>query len=179
MPTNERRLFIPLLLLALAPAGCATSEAVQAYAVTVNTYADMQGLKQATDHGIGVGRFSMARDPARLPIAPSQNVETPDGAPFASYLRDALVSELKAAGVYSDAAPVTLTGLVEDIRFSRSGPQGEWRIVLTVYSSSGISIQVDERHDSTDGAPDAFMPAVQDLIAKLVQDPRFRELVHG
>ena len=151
---------------------------MQPYAVTVNTYADMQGLKHATDHGIGVGRFTMARIRLSSHRA-SQNVETPDGAPFATYLRGALVSELRAAGVYSDAAPVTLTGVIEDIRFSRSGPQGEWRIVLTVYSSSGISIQVDERHGSTDGPPDAFMPAVQELIAKLVQDPRFRELVHG
>jgi hypothetical protein len=169
-----------LLLLALGPPGCATSVAVQPYAATANTYADMQDVKHVTDHGIGVGRFTMARDPAELPIAPGASVETPGGESFATYLRDALVSELKTAGVYSDAAPVTLTGVVEDIRFSRStGQQGEWHIILTVTSSSGISVQIDERHDSGDGAPEAFMPAVQELIAKLVHEPRFKELVHG
>jgi hypothetical protein len=139
----------------------------------------MQDLKHVTDHGIGVGRFKMARDPVELSFAPGARVETPGGESFATYLREALVSELKTAGVYSEAAPVTLTGVVESIQFSHSSQQGEWQIVLTVYSSSGISVQVEERHSSGERPPEAFMPAVQELIAKLVHDPRFRELVRG
>lgn len=177
VPVNARAL-IPVLL-ALGASGCATGEAVQSYAVTANTYADMQDLKRATDHPIGVGHFRMARDPVELPVAPGATIETPHGESFATYLRDALVSELKTAGVYSDAAPVMLTGVIESIQLSHSTQQAEWRIVLTVYSSSGISVQVEERHPLSEKPSEAFMPAVQDLIAKLVHDPRFKELVRG
>jgi hypothetical protein len=168
-----------LLALALGCGGCATSYAVQPYQATVNAYADMRALKTAPEHGVRVGRFKMVPDASELPLAPGANVETPDGATFATYLHDALVSELQTAGVYSEAAPVMLTGVVEQIRFAPARPQGEWHIVVTVYSSNGISIQIDERRDSPEGAPDAFMPAVQDLIAKLVQDPRFGDLVRS
>jgi hypothetical protein len=79
---------------------------------------------------------------------------------------------------------VTLTGVVDGIEVL-SLPQGEWRIVLSVISSNGMSVQVEERHDFGVSrgsavcalAADEFMPAVQDLVAKLVNDPKFKELV--
>jgi hypothetical protein len=166
-----------LLCFLLSPAACTTAYAVDPYVPTASTYADMQDLRHATDKGIQVGKFTFARDGAEIPLLPGASVETPDDRPFSSYIRDALVSELKTAGVYSDAAPVTLTGVIEAIRFSRSSNQGEWEIVLTVYSSNGISVQIDERHDFGEKPWDGFMPTVQDLIAKLVHDPKFKELI--
>ncbi len=59
---------------------------------------------------------------------------------------------------------------------------------MTVYSSNGISVQILERHDFPTSAvssaacaqaADEIVPAVQDLVAKLVHDPRFEALVGG
>jgi hypothetical protein len=160
-------------------AACTTAYTVDPYVPTANTYVDMQDLRHVTDKGIQVGRFTFAKDGPELPVLPGASVETPDGRPFSAYIRDALASELKTAGVYSDPAAVTLTGVIEAIRFSRASSQGEWQIVLTVYSSNGISVQIDERRDFGEKPWDGFMPTVQELIAKLVHDPKFKELVHA
>ncbi len=170
------RTVIPLWLLACASA-CTTAYSVEPYAPTANTYADMQGLRQVTDRGIQVGKFTFAKDGPEIPVMRGASIETPDKRPFSAYIHDALIAELKTAGVYSDAAPVTLTGVIDSIRFSQSSQKGEWEIVLTLYSSNGISVQIDERHDFGEKPWDAFMPAVQELIAKLVHDPKFKELV--
>jgi hypothetical protein len=145
----------------------------------------MQGLQHATEHGIRVGKFRMARDP-EVRCAPMATIETPTGEPFSSYVRDALVSELSVAGVYSESAPVTLTGVVQNVEPLASS-QGEWRIVLDVMSSNGISVQIDARHAFTRARGDSLcalaaeelMPAVQELVAKLVNDQRFKALVAG
>jgi hypothetical protein len=166
-----------VFLVATVCMACTTGNAVEPYVATANTYVDMQGLRHATDRGIQVGRFTFAEDGPEVAALPGASVETPDGRPFSTYIRDALASELKTAGVYSDSAPVVLTGSIEAIRFSRGSSQSQWQIVLTVYSSNGISVQIDERHDFGEKPWDGFMPAVQELIAKLVHDPKFKELV--
>lgn len=165
--------------LLVSATACTTAYTVAPYVPTANTYADMQDLRHVTDKGIQVGKFTFAKDGPEIPLMPGASVETPDDRPFSAYIRDALVSELKTAGVYADTAPVTLTGVIESIRFSRSSNQGEWEIVLTVYSSNGISVQIDERHAFGDKPWDGFMPTVQDLVAKLVHDPKFKELVNA
>lgn len=172
--------------LALALAGCSSGYAVQPYAPTAGTFADMRDLQHVTQRGVRVGRFTTAREGGEVSCLPGATIDTPAGEPFSSYIRGALVSELKTAGVYSEAAPVMLTGVVRSIE-PTSTSRGEWRIVLDVYSSNGISVQVEERHDFGVGrganpcalAADEFMPAVQELVAKLVHDARFRELVAG
>ena len=88
------------------------------------------------------------------------------------------------AEVYASTAPVTLTGTVDRVDFNSLS--GEWMIGLTLSSSNGTRLHVDEKYAYSSSymgdvacaqTAQAFVPCVQDLIAKVVASPDFRALV--
>jgi hypothetical protein len=111
-------------------------------------------------------------------------IKTPDGEPFCEYIRKALVDELRMANVFSTNAPVTLTGNLDQIDFSSNS--GTWEIALTVRCSNGKSMTVSENYSYTTSfygetacnqTAQALMPAVQNLVGKVVRSPEFAALV--
>lgn len=119
------------------------------------------------------------------PIAP------PDNMSFENYIQKALADELKVAGFFDDKTPkTTLTGAVESLSFSSSRglTGGTWDIALRVNSSNGKSIFITEHYEFESGfiadtackqTAEAFLPAVQNLIGKLIKSPEFKGLLHG
>jgi len=117
------------------------------------------------------------------PLAP------PDGITQAAYIKKALEDELKIAGLYAAASPrVTLTGAVKKLAFSstRGLTGGSWDIDVTLTSSNGKFMSALEHYEFESGymaetackqTAEAFMPAVQNLIGKIVRSPGFKELV--
>ena len=117
------------------------------------------------------------------PIAPPDNIS------FEAYIQKALADELKLAGMFDDKAPkATLSGVVEQLNFSSSRglTGGEWNIRLRVNSSNGKSMSVSEHYEFESGfvadtackqTAEAFLPAVQNIIGKLVKSPEFRSLL--
>lgn len=117
------------------------------------------------------------------PIAP------PDNMSFERYIQKALADELKVAGMFDDKTPKTiLTGAVEKLSFSSSRglTGGEWDISLRVSSSNGKSVFVSEHYEFQSGfiadtackqTAEAYLPAVQNLIGKLVNAPEFKSLL--
>lgn len=117
------------------------------------------------------------------PIAP------PDNMSFEAYIQKALADELKVAGMFDDKTPkATLSGSVEQLSFSSSRglTGGEWNISLRVDSSNGKSLSVSEHYEFESGfiadtackqTAEAYLPAVQNLIGKLVKAPEFRSLL--
>jgi hypothetical protein len=88
------------------------------------------------------------------------------------------------AEVFAPDAPVTLTGTVDHLDFNSLS--GEWTISFTLSSSNGKSLHVDEKYAFSSSymgdvacaqTAQAFMPGVQDLIAKVVRNPMFSALV--
>ncbi|MBW8329410.1 MAG: hypothetical protein K0M48_09740 [Thiobacillus sp.] len=151
--------------------------------------ADNNVALKAIDAGnINVGAFT---GPAKFdsncraagPIAP------PDNMSFEAYIQKALADELKVAGKFDDKTPkVTLTGVVEQIAFSSSRglTGGSWDIGLRVHSSNGKSTYVAEHYEFNSGfiadtackqTAEAYYPAVQNLIGKLVKAQEFQTLV--
>jgi hypothetical protein len=152
--------------------------------------ADNSMALRAMDGGnINVTAF---KDPANFdsgcraagPIAP------PDNLGFAAYIQKALTDELKVAGKFDDKTPkATLSGAVEKLAFSSGSlgvTGGYWDIGLRVTSSNGKSINVAEHYEFSSGyaaetackqTAEAYFPAVQNLIGKLVKSPEFPELV--
>ena len=175
---------IALCFLALALSACSTFVPPR-YSISADTNV---ALKAVNGGRINVGEFT---GPASFsdacrgagPIAP------PDNMTFAEYIGKALSDELKVAGKFDDKAPdVTLSGIVEVLAFSSSRglTGGTWDIALTVNSSNGRSTYVLEHYEFHSGyladtaclqTADAFFPAVQDLIGKLVKSPEFVDLV--
>lgn len=175
---------IVVALSVLALSACSTYMP-QRYSIS----ADNNVALKAIDAGnINVGAFT---GPAKFdsscraagPIAP------PDNMSFEAYIQKALADELKVAGKFDDKTPkVTLTGVVEQIAFSSSRglTGGSWDIGLRVHSSNGKSTYVAEHYEFNSGfiadtackqTAEAYYPAVQNLIGKLVKAQEFQTLV--
>lgn len=117
------------------------------------------------------------------PIAP------PDNLSFEGYFQKALADELKVAGMFDDKAPkVTLTGAIEHLSFSSTlrVTEGQWDITVRLNSSNGKSITASEHYEFHSGfiadtackqTAEAYLPAVQNLIGKLIGSPGFKSLV--
>jgi hypothetical protein len=165
--------------------GACSTYVTPRYAISADTNV---ALKTMGVSGISVGSItgpptfeSACR--AAGPLAP------PDGMSHAAYVKKALEDELKVAGAYSTAAPrVTLDGTIDKLAFSsaRSLTGGTWDIDLELRSTNGKSLNMAEHYEFESGysattackqTAEAFMPAVQDLIAKIVRAPEFRSLV--
>jgi hypothetical protein len=111
-------------------------------------------------------------------------IKTPDGEPFAEYVRKALLDELKISNSYSPSSLVTIAGNLDEIDFSSN--TGSWKLALTVKASNGKSMSVSENYSYTTSfygetacnqTAQAFMPAVQNLVGKIVRSPEFVALV--
>jgi hypothetical protein len=113
-------------------------------------------------------------------------VRTPNEQPFEKIIESALTDELKLAGAYDPKSPVIIQGHLEYITFNSNIGAGKWVIKVKVSSKAkpdGFS--VDSQHEfSTNWVADkacqqvaqAFGPAVQDLINKIVSHPQFKLL---
>lgn len=117
------------------------------------------------------------------------NIDPPVNMTYQSYLQTALADELKVAGLYDEKNPnVVLSGSIDRLAFSstKSLTNGEWTIGLKVSSSNGMSAYVSEIYQFESAfeggsacrrTAEAFLPTVQELIAKLVRTTEFRALL--
>lgn len=174
-----------LLLITLLTLTACSTYTPQRYSISADNNV---ALKTLQVQNINVGDFTGPNDfsnacRAAGPIAP------PDNMSFEAYLQKALADELKVAGLYNDKAPtVTLTGSLEKLSFSSSRglTGGSWDLSLIVKSSNGHSTHVSEHYEFESGfvadtackqTAEAYLPAVQNLIGKLVTSPNFKKLV--
>ena len=187
------RHLIVLLLVVFVTSAC-SSYTIPRYGLSAENVTGLRRLSQK----VNVGRFT-ATPPGRTEISCRARgpVRTPDGRPFEDYIQRALTEEFKVADMLSDSAPVTLTGNLDKIDFSSM--KGEWTMDLTFISSNGRSLTVSSTYDFKTGpayvfAPwgggqaaaderacgetaQAFAPAVQVLIGKLVHHAEFAALL--
>ncbi|MFA5109975.1 MAG: hypothetical protein WC443_01075 [Desulfobaccales bacterium] len=169
--------FILLLVIVVLAAGC-SSFAASKYSIGVDNYS---ALRRLAGTSLNVGPFT-ATKPGQSEIScrAAGPIKTPDGEPFAEFVRQALVDELEFAHLFSATGPVTLTGNLDRIDFSSTS--GVWHLGLTVTSSNSRSLTVTADYayaTSFSGqqacrqTAQALMPAVQHLIGKLVGAPEF------
>lgn len=117
------------------------------------------------------------------------NIDPPVNLTYQGYLQAALSDELKVAGLYSEVSPrVILSGDINRLEFSstKSLTNGEWAIGLRITSTNGKVANAFVLYKFESGfegnsacrrTAEAFLPAVQELIAKLVRSEEFRALV--
>lgn len=116
-------------------------------------------------------------------------INPPDKKSFEGYIQKAFADELKLAGMYDAKSPrVTITGKVNSLEFSSSRglTGGSWKISLTLTSSNGKTMSMSEYYEFESGfvadtaclqTAEAFTPAVQNLIGKIVRSSEFRTLL--
>lgn len=142
-------------------------------------------LKAYQDTKITVGHFTATNPGVKSVTCRAVGpIPTPDGETYENYIRNALISELQIADAYSPEGSVTLTGNLNEI--TPNSVSGNWRLSLTINSSNGRAITVDEIYEfktsyygetACNQTAQALMPAVQNLISKLVLNPEFPNLV--
>jgi hypothetical protein len=168
-----------LVAACLLLAACETYSAPR-YGASVD---NVMALKKFAPAQVSVGAFDEPKQfgagcRAAGPITASDQLT------FASYISKALADELKLAGLYDANARVTLTGSVDSLAFSSS--VGFWDIALTVRSSNGRSVSVKEHYEfapaftASNGCKrvsDAYFPAVQNVIQKVINSTDFPALM--
>lgn len=115
-------------------------------------------------------------------------IETPNKESFENYIKNAFISELKLAGIYSDSSPIQVSAHLEKIDFNSNIGAGKWVFNLTAKGTDSSSMAVNSTYEfSTNWVADkacqqvaqAFSPAVQKLIGDMVRNPEFKKLVQG
>lgn len=166
---------------ALLLGGCETYSAPR-YGVSVD---NVMTLKRLAPAQVSVGAFDEPKQfgagcRAAGPITASDQLT------FASYIAKALSDELKLAGLYDPNGRVVLTGSVDSLAFSSS--VGTWDMVLTVRSSNGKAVTVQEHYKfapafaASNGCKrvsDAYFPTVQNILQSLINSPEFPALLRN
>lgn len=165
-----------------ALSGCSTYSAAR-YSSNADNVLALRALNGKT---VNVGAFSATKPGEREIMCRGVGpIKTPDGEPFSDFIRKALVDELKLAGTFSTTSPVTLTGNLDAIDFSSSS--GNWNLALTIKSSNGKNMTAFEQYAFTTSfygetacsqTAQALMPAVQNLVGKIVRSSEFASLLH-
>lgn len=112
-------------------------------------------------------------------------IATPGKVGLVRYIQNAFISELELAGLYSPDSSLILKGTVTQI-LVETLEQGKWTIRMTMLSSNGRSISVNEQlpfkaniagQYACQTASDMYPYAVRNLIRKLVTAPGFKLLL--
>ena len=166
-------------LIAIILGACST-HSVNRYSSSTDNVVALRKL----DSQVNVGKFT-ALEPglSQLGCRAVGPVSTPDGEYFEEFIRKAFLDELRLAEKYFPEADITITGNLEEIDFNSMN--GTWYIVMTIQSSNGVSFQVSEEYDyrtayfaetACEQTAKALVPAVQDLIAKIINHDMFPDL---
>lgn len=178
---------IAIILTALALSACATPQVPQ-YSIATSNNAMLKTVRTGS---IKVGLFQALKNFDNACRAGSPVLTLPDQLSFEGYIQKALAEEFNVAGLSGDStAAVTLSGSVEELAFSTTQgagfSDGSWDIGLHVNSSNGKSTYVATHYPfassfnafaACERAAAAYLPAVQNLIGKLVASPDFITLV--
>jgi hypothetical protein len=184
-----KRQFQSAAIVAAAAALAACSHMTPHYGLSAANIETIHQVGGATPAKVSVGAFSAAQ-PGQHAITcrAAGGVGTPDGEPFATYVQNALVSELKVANVYAADSKIRIDGKLDNIDFNSNIGAGKWLVDLTV---SGPGIETFAIHESypfsTNWVADkaceqvaaALQPAVQETLGKLYASSGFKTLVAG
>jgi len=119
--------------------GC-SSYTVAKYGVSPET---VSLLRTHGGQKVNVGAFSAKKaGQTEIGCRAVGPIKSPDGKPFESYVRQALIDELRLAELFGESAPVMLTGNLNELEFSSTS--GKWIVDLTLTSSNGRTLNARE-----------------------------------
>jgi hypothetical protein len=146
---------------------------------------NVEAIKMANIKPVSVSQFTsfkpgnssiVCRAAGPVTISPS----------FESYIEKALIDELKLANVYSQNADNAISGKLEKVDFSSGITDGKWEFSVTLSNKRNESFTTDSSYGFSGSfvadkacqeVAQAFGPAVQKLIADVVKNPKFKQLV--
>jgi len=175
-----KKLFV---LLPLILSACSTFE-ISRYSVSeyTNKAIISRGIRDVNIGSFTGYAFFNAGCRLEGPVAASDDMT------FSTYIQHAFIAEFITASAYNPSSPITITGRVNKLKFTPStvNTTGSWDIAISLYSSNGQKYSFTEHYvfpSDTNSATactktaDAFVSAMQSMIAKIVDTPDFMLLV--
>ena len=176
---------LPLVLAISVFVSACGGWSVGLYSVSNDNVAALRSFNGKT---VNLGAFTTTEaERGQIDCRGAGPITTQDRETFAEFIRKAMLDELRLAGVYSSTAPVTIAGNLDVINFSSN--DGYWELRLTIRTSTGRTMTVSEPYEYEYSAGSdsdyamcrqtsrAFVPAVQNLIGKIVRSPDFASLM--
>lgn len=164
--------------------GCSTTNSVPYKASTSNVITIQQSLGKSGKK-VSLGSITAAKGINEAPVCRLMGpVNVAPGKTLSQYIKDAFQEELFLAGVYSPNAPSVINATITSLDFSSVSP-ASWKISMAVKSnnSSGYSVSANypfntsfDAYSACKNVANAFGPAVQTLIKKIVTHPQFSSL---
>jgi len=171
------------LIAILGLTGCANK--VHDYAPSTENLLTLKSLTGKVNK-VNVGQFTDSGNNEREVMCRlATPIGTPKGETFASYIQDAFEKELLISNLYDAHAKNTISANLNDIYGSTTIGNAYWSFDVTVKSTNGKSFNVKSRYDyeSSFSAMSAcsemqrsFPLAVQQLIGKIIKNPKFPAL---
>jgi len=166
-------------------AGCETTSSRPYKASTDNILAFQDAL-QESGKTVKIGNFSASEGVDTSPTCRMMGaLEVSPGKSPVEFIESALKEELFEAGVYDNASSNAINGNIKEMKFNSFGT-GKWTINMNVSSANmpnGYDVSTEYSFKTSYSAikacqnvVDAFTPAVQDLLSKVVASPDFVKL---
>ena len=135
---------------------------------------------------IRVSEFESPKGPIRNVSCRLNPMTLPGDSTYEDYIREAMINELRLAGVYAENSNTELRVLVDTIDSSSSLLGGNWNLKLTL-SADGVSpFTVEHKHEFRTGydgdmacerVGTNLVPAVQGLIGQLFNNGNFQMIL--
>jgi hypothetical protein len=158
-------------------------------AITTDRYqatADNQQRIKDLNIKMNVGKFEAKNTDYKIMCRLANNVELPDGKSFQSYIENALIEELKMAGMYSKQSNITINGYLNDTDVSSGMTDAHWTFNLTVSNNKSEKFTIVHKRDYSasfiggiacgNDMPKSLMPTVQELIREIINHPQFESV---
>lgn len=178
----------PIVLVVVASMGamgCASVKASNYGASTENVLRLREYAPQGSK--IAVAEFTSTQPGLKvLTCRLAAKVSAPGSHTFASFIREALISDLQLAELYSADTQAVLKANLDLVEMSAAVGNGKWRFKLTFEPEGGQAFTVESLHEfSTNWVGDKacqqvaqeLTPAVQRLVRAITSKPEFLALV--
>jgi hypothetical protein len=166
-------------------AGCSTTNSIP-YKASITNVINIQNTLKQSNTKVALGVFSLANGvDEELMCRLLGPVKMTPGKTLATFIKEAFQEELFLAQAYDSKAPVIIEGRIERMSFSSVSP-ANWEIAMRVSSNKSIGYTVAVKYNyqtsfdawsACKNVADAFSPAVQELLRRVVTSPQFDSLV--
>jgi hypothetical protein len=166
-------------------AGCETTS-TRPYETSTDNVIAYQSAFKASGAKVKLGTFTTSENVDTSPTCRMMGaLEVLPGKTPVDFIASAFKDELFEAGVYDGASDMVINGNINELKFNSFGT-GKWTINMNVSSSAmpdGYDVSTEYSFKTSYSAiracqnvVDAFTPAVQDLLGKVVASPDFAKL---
>ena len=171
-----------LLLCAFIFSGC--TAAVNRYGASVENVELLRSMQGTSK--VKVNAFTSDKLHKSINCRGTITINTPDGKPFEEFIRDAFISELKLAGIYANDSTIAINGHFEKLDASSVTGNAKWMFKIIISAEGRESFSVDSEYPfsasflgdrACQEVPQAFGPAVQQLINDIVNHPKFSAMI--